>query len=115
MTPNEKKAEAYYLAMAEKNVEAMGKLLHPDVHFLGPLANLTGKESVLEPVRLFLPAIKSLTIRAICGSGDKVMLAYDCDWGLPIGVLRVAALLTFKDDLIGKMELFFDARPFEMK
>jgi hypothetical protein len=41
------------------------------------------------------------------------MLAYDLDCLAPIGVLRVAALIKFEDDLISRIELFFDARPFE--
>jgi len=38
---------------------------------------------------------------------------YNMDFGEPIGVCRVAALMTFKDGLIVRNELFFDTRPFE--
>ena len=37
-------AEAYYIAMREKNVMDMGKYLHPDVQFKGPPAEIKGKE-----------------------------------------------------------------------
>jgi hypothetical protein len=43
------------------------------------------------------------------------MLTYDMDFGEPIGVCRTAALLTFRDGLIARNELFFDARPFAKK
>jgi hypothetical protein len=42
----------------------------------------------------------------------EAMLAYDGDFGDPIGICRTAALLTFKDNLIIRIELFFNARPF---
>lgn len=115
MTENEKRAQAYYLCMSEKNIEKMGEYLHPDVQFMTPLMSITGKENVLEGAKFFLPSFKTLTVRATCGSGDQIMMAYDLDFPLPVGILRVAALLTFKENLIGKIELFFDARSFEKK
>ena len=33
----------------------------------------------------------------------------------PIGMIQTAALMTFKDGLIARIELFYDARPFEKK
>jgi hypothetical protein len=41
------------------------------------------------------------------------MLTYDAEFGEPIGICRTAVLMTFKDQLIERLELFFDARPFE--
>jgi hypothetical protein len=41
------------------------------------------------------------------------MLTYDGDFGEPIAICRTAVLMTFKHDLIGRIEIFFDARPFE--
>lgn len=107
-------AQNYYTAMGEKNIEEVGKYLHPDVRFIGPLAEMTGKEGVLAAAKGFLMFFKSLTIRATFGSGDQVMMAYDLDSPAPIGKFRVAALLTIKEDLITQIELFYDARPFEM-
>ena len=49
------------------------------------------------------------------GSEDQAMLTYDMDFAEPIGVCRAAALMTFKDGLIARSELFFDARPFGKK
>jgi len=108
-------AVAYYQAMHNKDLAVMEKSLHPDVHLIGPLAELTGKEAVLNSVKHFLSLFKTLTIRARCGDGDQVMLAYDLECPAPIGRFRGAALLTFKDGLIRHYELFYDARPFEKK
>ena len=109
-------AVAYYQAMHNKDLAVIEKSLHPDVHLIGPLAELTGKEAVLNSVKHFLSLFKTLTIRARCGNGDhQVMLAYDLECPAPIGRFRGAALLTFEDGLIRQYELFYDARPFEKK
>jgi hypothetical protein len=79
------------------------------------LANVVGKESVLNAVKGFMTVFRTLTVQTICSSRDQVMLVYDLDCPAPIGFLRAAVLMHFKDDLIAQIELFFDARPFEEK
>lgn len=105
-------AEAYYTAMSEKNGEGLGKYLHPDVQFKGPLSQLKGKEAVLESVKNFTSFFKKLTIRTKFGSGDQAMVVYDVDFPEPIGRFPSAALLTIREGLIREIELFFDGRPF---
>ena len=106
-------AEAYYEAMNNKDLAGVARHLHPDVRFVGPMADLVGKEAVLEAAKRFVTLIKSLRVRAKFGSDDTAMLAYDVDFGEPIGICRTAVLMTFKQGLIASIELFYDARPFE--
>lgn len=108
-------AVAYYQAMSNKNITFLENSLHPQVRLIGPMAELTGKEAVLNAVKNFLPLFSKLTIRAQFGNGERVMLAYDLDCPAPIGLFRGAALLTFKDGLIIGYELFYDASPFLQK
>lgn len=113
--PNENNlalAEAYYTAMAEKDLVSLEKYLHPDVEFVGPIACVTGKENFLQTIKGFISFFKSLTIRSKFASGNQAMLAYDVDFPAPIGITRSAALMTFKNGLIKKIELFFDASSF---
>lgn len=112
---NVDRAVAYYRALNNKDLVAMERYLHPDVQLIGPLANASGKEAVINTLRYFISAFTKLTIRAQFGSGDQVMLAYDVDFPAPIGVFRAAVLLTFQDGLIIRYELFFDSSPFETK
>lgn len=56
-------AVAYYKAMNNKNMAYMEKQVHSDVHFIGPLAELTGKEAYLDSVRKFFNLFKSIKIR----------------------------------------------------
>jgi len=108
-------AEAYYKAMNEKDLPGTAKYLHPDVHFLTPFADIKGKEAVLGAIKGFISYLRNLTIRSEFEFGNQLSLVYDGDYPDPIGTVRTAALMTFKDDLIIDVELFFDARPFEKK
>ena len=108
-------AEAYYKAMEEKDVSGMAQYLHSDVHLVGPMDALTGKEAVLGAAKRLFNLIRSIKVRAKLGSGDQVVLTYDMDFAEPVGICRTAVFMTFKDGLIARSELFFDARPFEKK
>lgn len=108
-------AVAYYKAMADKDLVGMGRLLHPEVRLITPMEELTGKEAVLEAAKRLLNLIMSIKVHAKFGSEDQAMLTYDMDFAAPIGVCRAAALMTFKDGLIIRNEIFFDARRFDKK
>lgn len=106
-------AEAYYAAMAAKNVSSIEKYLHPDVKLIAPLADAIGKNAVLEVITKVMSIFNTLTIRAKFSSGDQAMLAYDVNFPAPIGNVSSAVLMTFQDKLILKIELFYDARQIE--
>ncbi|MGE0009603.1 MAG: nuclear transport factor 2 family protein [Candidatus Babeliales bacterium] len=108
-------AQAYYQAIGAKDAASLEKYLHPEVIVTSPMDSLVGKEAVLKALKLFMPHVQSITIRAACGAGDQVMLACDVEYPQPLGILKTAVLMTFKDGLIFKNEIFFDARPFEKK
>ncbi len=108
-------AVAYITAMGNKDIGGIGACLHPDVHFLSPMTEITGKTAVLEGVKTFLPIFQKLQLRVKGSVGDQAMLVYDLIFPAPIGRLRVAALLTVCDDLITDIELFFDGRQMERR
>ena len=106
-------AKSYYTAISEKNLTDVETYLHPDVRFISPVGEQMGKEAFLKSVKTLTTLFKTLTIRAMFDTEDQAMLAYDLDFHAPIGNVRTAALLTFQKELIIKIELFFDARPFD--
>ena len=106
-------AEAYYKAMSNKDAAGVAGYLHPDIQFIGPMATLAGKNAVLEAAKGYMSLVKEIRIHTKLSSDERVMLTYDADFGAPIGICRTAVLMTFKDHLIGRLELFFDPRPFE--
>ncbi|MBS3904293.1 MAG: nuclear transport factor 2 family protein [Simkania sp.] len=102
------RAEEYYKLIGEKNAEGIKKYIHPDVKFYSPMATLSGKESVIEATSNFMNVFKSLTIRAKFSSGDQAMIVYDVD--IP-GIAKDfpgASLLSFSEDLIVRIQLFYD-------
>ena len=105
--------ETYYKAVGDKNFEKIEKHLHPDVQFIAPLAKMKGKKAVLEATKRFTTLFKTLKIRASFGSNNQAMVVYDLDCPEPIGIFSSSALMTFENGLITKIELFYDARPFD--
>jgi len=108
-------AEAYYTAMKAKDLPLMATYLHRDVHFLGAFAKLAGKDAVIKGYEGLFAGILDINVRAKMSAADRVMLVYDLKFKEPIGNVRTAALLSFKDNLIADIEVFFDGRAFESK
>ncbi|MCE5318548.1 MAG: nuclear transport factor 2 family protein [Parachlamydia sp.] len=108
-------ALAYYQAVNEKDLSKAEKYLHPEIHLIGPMAELRGKEAVRNSIKGFMMLFEKQNMRAKFGSGDQVMLAFDLLCPAPIGLLRGAALMNFKDGLIVRQELFYDSKPVQMK
>lgn len=108
-------AIGYYTAMSERNIEKLAGFLHQDVTFVGPLAQMSGKEAVVQSVKNFSAFFNTLTIRTQFGSDHQAMLVYDLEFPAPIGSCHASVLLDIKDSLITRIELFYDARPFEIK
>lgn len=106
-------AQAYYTAMAEKNVVDIEQYLDPHVVFVAPLAIVIGKQNFVETLTRFITFFRTLTIRSVFGSDDQAMVVYTLEFPIPVGKIETAALLHIKDGLITKIELFYDARPFE--
>jgi len=115
MEQNVLSAKRYYQAMHDKDIAAIEKLLHPDVQFMSPMGQAVGKENMLNAVKNFMKAFNALAISTAFGSEDQAIVIYDLDCPAPIGKFRTAAFMTFQDGLIARLELFFDARPFEKK
>ena len=114
-TDNLSLAESYYHAMLTKEFDKMAGYLHENVHFIGPLAEMHGKNAVVTAAKNFGGILQDIQIRSRFAAGDQIMLAYDMVVPAPIGKFRAAVLMEFTDRLISKIELFYDASPFEKK
>lgn len=114
-TDNLSLAESYYNAMLAKDFDRMADYLHNNVHFIGPLAEMHGKDAVVSAAKNFGGILQDIQIRSRFAAGDQIMLAYDMVVPAPIGKFRAAVLMEFTDRLISKIELFYDASPFQEK
>ncbi len=105
----------YYRYLLDKNFEAMENCVHPAVSFLSPLAEMSGRAAVMSSAKNLSQTLQDIEIRAKFAMDNRIMLAYDFIFPEPILKLRAAVLMEFKDQLIAKIELFFDGRPFSGK
>ena len=108
-------AKAFYTAMGEKNIAYIGEHVHHKVEFISPLGNTLGKDAYLKSAEHFLTLLQSLKIRTICGDDEHIIVVYDVHFHGPVGTVPTASLMLFRDGLIARIELFYDARPFEKK
>ncbi len=114
-TDNLSLAESYYNAMLAKDFEKMASYLHDNVHFIGPLAEMQGKDAVATAAKNFGGILQDIQIRSRFASHDQIMFAYDMVVPEPIGQFRAAVLMEFTEQRISKIELFYDASPFQEK
>lgn len=105
-------AKAYYTLIAEKNSDGLKDYLHSNVEFYSPLGTYMGREEVLEGVRVFMNRFTSMTVRSHFGSKDQAVIIYNTDIVGIANNFPSASLLSFKDGLIAKIEVFYDPRPF---
>jgi hypothetical protein len=104
--------EAYVTIWEHKDLEGIGRRLHPDVRLVGPSLDLEGRQAVIDSIAAVLPLVRQYKVRSTFASDGSAMLAYDFVCDGPIGLCRTAELLTFEDGLVRSIELFYDARPF---
>ncbi len=107
------KAMSYYTAMNSRDFNNMTSHLHPKVVCISPLDTIESKEVVAEAAKNFSNFFKSILIKETFTSLNKVVLLLETDCPAPIGSFRSTSILSFEDELISQIELFYDARPFE--
>lgn len=108
-------AESYYTAMKEGDFDKLSSYLHRNVTLISPLAEVLGKDDVLNAAKNFSKLFNALEIKAKFSEGNQVVLLNEFLFPEPIGRFRAVTLMTIKDNLIEKLELFYDARPFAVK
>ena len=109
-THNLDTALAYYAAIGSGNPQLAAEKLADTIEIITPLAHQKGKNTVVESLKGFSKAVESITINARMASGNEVMLTYDILFPEPTGNLKAAGLLTFDNDLIARIEMFYDTK-----
>lgn len=109
-------AENYYKAMLAKDFKTMASFLHKNVHFIGPLDECHGKEAITLAATNFGKILQNVEIHSRFSNNNQIMLTYEMTVPGPAGKFRAAVLMEITDQLISRIELFYDSRPFfEMK
>lgn len=108
-------AVSYYEAMIAGDFERMATYLHEDVHFIGPLDEMHEKDAVIRAAKGLCQTLDKIHIRSKFAQGNQIMMVYDFLFPAMNLNLRASVLMGFKNSRITKIELFYDARPFEQK
>lgn len=110
---NLKIAEAYLAAMGNRDLEALGKDLHPQLRFKGPMFETNDRESFLETTKKLFPLLKRVDILARFEAQDQTLFVYDTVFADPLGPSRTTGWMTFEGGKIKVIEVLYDPRPFE--
>lgn len=108
-------ARDYYTAMGNKNTKQLSDFLHPEVHFVGPMAEMVGRNRVVDAAQNFMKLFTALEIRHVFEDGENALVVFNLICPDPIGTVRASTLMTIHHGLIVRMELFYDTRPFFAK
>jgi hypothetical protein len=105
-------AQGYYVAMGNKNAKDLEKYLHPDIELIAPMGEITGKERVFDAAKNFMNIFDSLEIRQTFENNtNSVMIVFDFFCPSPVGKCRTAAMVCVKNNLIARLEIFYDSEP----
>jgi hypothetical protein len=69
--------EAYRKAWHNKDPEGIAKRLHPEVRLIGPMAETTDKECVLQSAKRMCRLVRALNVRSKFISGDHAIFTYE--------------------------------------
>jgi hypothetical protein len=105
-------AENYYKAMLENDFYRMSGYLHNDILFISPFATINNKDDIIISAKNMRKTLQDISIRSKFSANNQIMFAYDFTFSEPVGILRSAVLMEFNDNLISKIELFFDSKKF---
>ncbi|MEI8364801.1 MAG: nuclear transport factor 2 family protein [Parachlamydiaceae bacterium] len=73
-------AVAYYQAMNNKDLSVIEKYLHPKVRFIGPMAEITGKDAKSRPLTNFSQSQRVIVksrLPSMNNSKDRILRKYD--------------------------------------
>jgi len=103
---------AYLEAWKKLDMDGVFRHVHPDVTYVGALQKLEGKAAIRDYFDAFARMVDTVVVRAHAVEGDHALIAFDFHCRPPVGIGRVAEMLTFNAGLIASIEHFFDPRPF---
>src|SRR5271154_5736603 len=69
-------AGQYLAAVNARNIQSIGKTLHPDLHFIGPAGEVHGRESFLEVYHKVFANVEKLDVTAEALSDNLIYFKY---------------------------------------
>lgn len=106
-------AGEYLAAVNARNLQSVGKTLHPDLHFVGPAGEVHTRESFLETFHKVFAHLEQLDMTTEALANNLVFFKYYMVMPPPIGRVQGTMKTTHAEDgLIKKIEMLaHSARP----
>jgi ketosteroid isomerase-like protein len=112
-TLNPKTLVAQYIeAVGAKDYDAVSRYLSPDLSFKGPFMQSESADAFIASLKRMAPIWEANRIREVFAEGDRACVIYDFVSNTEAGAMPCIELLTFRDDRIASIELFFDRAQF---
>jgi hypothetical protein len=107
-------AGEYLAAVNTRNLHAIGKTLHPDLHFMGPAGEVHNRESFLETYNKVFAHLKKLDMTSEALANNLVYFKYYMVMPAPIGPIQGTMKTTHAEDgLIKKIEMVYHSAMLE--
>lgn len=105
--------QAYTRAWMAGDLEAVKRLVAPDVAFEDPMNRFRSADSLVAGLTQFLGIFRSAKIASESYGEKEALVLYDCTLAPPVAVLRCAEHFEVEDGRITRIRLTFDSAPFE--
>lgn len=108
---NEELVDRYFDALARFDLATVCALVHEDLIFKGPLAELSSAEDYVRGLEHASAMIRQVGRRVVIREGDWAVQMYDVTLGDPAATVRVAESLQISGGKITAIEMILDPRP----
>ncbi|HXL72432.1 MAG TPA: nuclear transport factor 2 family protein [bacterium] len=101
-------ADEYLAALNVRNLQALGKNLHPDLQAVGPGGEVHNKASFLETYQKVFPHIEKVDVTALSRLKNQSTSIYNLVF--PAGPVQTTMVMTHEEEegLIKKIEMIYD-------
>jgi ketosteroid isomerase-like protein len=104
--------ERYHEAWKAHDYDAARALLHDNLSFQGTFDTFNNADDFVEAIRGLAPIVADVRVQKTFADGDEVCLLFEMVTNTPAGTQPVAEWYTVRGDKIGRLQVYFDARPF---
>jgi ketosteroid isomerase-like protein len=108
---NEELVDRYFDALASFDLATVRALVHDDLVFKGPLAELSSADDYVRGLEHASAMIRQVDRRSVIREGDRAVQIYDVTLGDPAATVRVAESLQISGGKIMAIEMVLDPRP----
>jgi SnoaL-like domain len=104
--------QRYHDAWKEHDYETARSLLHDDLEFRGPFDTFDNADDFITAIRGLAQIVSDVRISKWFADGDDVCLLFELVTDSPAGTQPVAEWYRVRGEKIGRLQVYFDARPF---